>query len=111
MTRLRKSVLPITLKSVVAISAVLASGYAHSWVHSSDVQIAEVIEWEGSSSPIYIRLSNNTLCWLPHTEERLYSLILTAFAAGKAINIHCHADTSTYLGYVGHKVHRVIVLN
>lgn len=80
---------------------------ANAWVHSGDVTIDEMIEWQDNYSIIFT-LSNGTRCYVPSGEKNLYSLVLTIFSSGKKIDIHCHDSIEATGGINAHRVHRIV---
>ena len=96
-------------KLLSVLLLLLVTVNAHAWVYSDRVTITQVILWQ-DNAPVYFKLSNGVLCYLPAGESNLYSLVLTLHTTGKMISIHCHDGTENYGGYNGHRVHRLIAV-
>ena len=87
--------------------ALIFSAPTYAWVYSENVSIVEITEWQ-DGAPIYFKLSNGTMCYVPAAEKNMYSLILSLYISGKRAHIHCTDAVETYGGVPGNRVHRVV---
>ena len=94
--------------SVLFFLSILNVNNANAWVFSENVTVKNMIQWQGDS-PIYFTLSNGTRCYIPATEKNMYSLILSAFATSKSMDVHCHDTLEEYGGISGHRLNRVFI--
>lgn len=96
-------------KLLVAVS-LLFSLSAHAWIPNGDVvTIDEIIQWDGDR-PVYFKLSNNYICYVPAAEKNAYSLVLALYMSGKKASIHCFDSEETQSGVKGHRLHRIIAV-
>ncbi len=93
---------------VFALSFVSVASYA--WIPNGDVvNIDEIIQWN-DEGPIYFKLSNGYMCYVPAAEKNNYSLVLALYISGKKAAIHCHDSEETSGGLKGHRLHRIIAV-
>jgi hypothetical protein len=95
----------IAMVSLVAGLAITAPTYA--WVYSPNVSVIEITEWQ-DGAPVYFKLSNGTMCYVPAAEKNMYSLILSMYVSGKRAHIHCADSSDIYGGMAAYRVHRVV---
>jgi hypothetical protein len=83
---------------------------AHAWIPNGEtVTIDEIIQWNGDG-PVYFKLSNNHVCYIPAAEKNAYSLILALYMSGKPASVHCFDSEETSGGIKGHRLHRIIAV-
>lgn len=95
----------IAMAALVAGTFIATPSYA--WISGENVSVVEITEWQ-DSAPIYFKLSNGTMCYIPANEKNMYSLILSIHVSGKRAHVHCADAVDTYGGVPGHRVHRVV---
>lgn len=95
---------------LLVVVSFLFSLSAHAWIPNGEtVTIDEIIHWNGDG-PVYFKLSNNHMCYIPAAEKNTYSLILALYMSGKRASIHCFDSEETVGGIKGHRLHRIIAV-
>jgi hypothetical protein len=89
------------------LAGLALSSPASAWVISENATVDQIWGWQ-DDNPVYFKLSDGTMCYVPSTEKNLYSLILSLFATGKKATFHCWDSEETVAGVSGHRTHRVI---
>ncbi len=92
--------------SVFLVVGLLVGSNAYAWINSSGVSIKDVVEWQ-DNGPVYFTLSNNTICFIPASDETLYRLILTLYATQNTAEFVCADAVVNNAGIDGHRLHRV----
>ncbi len=80
---------------------------ANAWVYGENLTIVEVTEWQ-SDGDVVFKLSSGTTCWIPGTEKKMYSLVLSMFATGIKGHFHCHDAEESIVGVPAHRFHKVV---
>lgn len=89
------------------LGLLFSSSALASWVHSPDVTVTQVIQWEGEGK-VFFTLSNGTRCYIEATEDKNYSLVMALYMSDKTATFHCHQGEYNRGGIKGYRFHRVI---
>ena len=95
------------ISSIIFFLCMTLSLTSHAWVTGENVTVDQIIEWQ-DNLPIFFKLSNGTMCYIPSDEKNMYSLILSLMVSGKTATFHCHVAEDVTQGWSGHRLHRVI---
>lgn len=95
------------IKTALFLSLTFSTSAFAAWVHSPNVTVKEIIQWEGSGK-IYITLSNGKRCFIENADDKNYALFLSLYVSQKKVEFHCYPQEVIRSGVKGHKFHRVI---
>lgn len=107
----------LATRSVVGCSIFFACFFyksANAWIPAGEVStVVEVITWaESVSNVMAFKLSSGIFCYVDKSQTPLFSEItaqlMTAYASGKKVEVHCHDATTNIAGYNAHRLHRLI---
>lgn len=96
-----------TVTTVMALSVALGlAPAANAAIDNRNVTISEIQIWQ-NDSPLFLRLSNGTWCFVPNKEQAMISAVMSAYYNGNTVNTVCADRTDPFNGVQGHRLFHI----